>query len=235
MTKFSIVITTYQRKDGSTPLYLRRAIDSVFNQDYKNFMIFIIGDKYENNDEFVEICSSYNQEKMNYENLPFAAERDKYNDKNIIWSYGGCYANNYGINKAVDMGYEYVCHLDHDDEWLPNHLSSLNDAINRTNSLFLCTKSEYVSGRVLPEESSNLDIIPFIPRGGRLIHSSTCINFKKLPLRHRNIYEETGKVGQPGDYDLWERIGHYFTERNMMGHIVNKITCKHMEEGYEKR
>jgi len=54
-------------------------------------------------------------------------------------------------------------------------------------------------------------------------------------LRHRNIYEETGKVGQPGDYDLWERIAHYFNERNMEGHIVNKITCKHQEEGYEKR
>lgn len=194
---FAIVITTYQKKDGSTPFFLRRALDSIFNQDYENFMVFIIGDKYDDNQEFIDICSSYNQEKMNYENLPFAAERDKYTDKWIVWSYGGCYANNYGIDKSVNMGYEYICHLDHDDEWLPNHLSSLKNGIDKTNSLFLCTKSEYVSNIILPNNGSNLDLIPFIPSGGKLIHSSTCINFKKIPLRHRNIYEETGAVGQP--------------------------------------
>jgi glycosyltransferase involved in cell wall biosynthesis len=233
--KLAIVITTYQRKNGSTPFYLRRALDSVFNQDYKDFMVFIIGDNYEDNQEFIDICSSYNKEKINYENLPFAAERDKYTDKWIVWSYGGCYANNYGIDKSVNMGYEYICHLDHDDEWLPNHLSSLIYGIEKTNSLFLCTKSEYGSSAVLPSYSSDSDIIPFIPSGGKLIHSSTCINFKKIPLRHRNIYEETGVVGQPGDYDMWERIGKYLSSNGLNGHIINKITCKHLEEGYERR
>jgi glycosyltransferase involved in cell wall biosynthesis len=232
---FSIVITTYQKKDGSTPKLLRKALDSVFNQDYKDFMIFIIGDKYENNDEFLEICKSYDQEKIYYENLPFAAERDKYDDKWLIWSYGGCYANNYGINKSIDMGFEYVCHLDHDDEWLPNHLSSIKYAIDRTNSLFICTKSQYTNGTILPTQNSDLELIPFIPRGGQLIHSSTCINFKKIPLRHRNIYEETGSLGSPGDFDMWERIGHYLKINKLEGCIVNKITCKHLDEGYERR
>jgi glycosyltransferase involved in cell wall biosynthesis len=233
--KFAIVITTYQRKDGSTPFFLRRALNSVFNQDYDDFMVFIIGDKYEDNQEFIDICSSYNQEKINYENLPFAAERDKYTDKWIVWSYGGCYANNYGIDKSVSMGYEYICHLDHDDEWYPNHLSSLKYGIEKTNSLFLCTKSEYVGGAVLPNNKSNDELIPFIPRGGVLIHSSTCINFKKIPLRHRNIYEETGTIGQPGDYDMWERIGGYLSSNGLNGYIINKITCKHLEEGYERK
>ena len=235
MMKFSIVITTYQRGDGSTPNVLRRALDSVFAQDYKNFKVFVIGDKYENNQEFIDICSSYDQDKIYYENLPFAAERDKYTDKWVIWSYAGCYANNYGINKAVEMGYEYVCHLDHDDEWYPNHLSSLKDAIDKTNSPFLCTKSEYVMGKILPRIDSEQEIIPFIPGGGNLIHSSTCINFKRIPLRHRNIFEETGVRGVPGDWDLWDRMRDYFHANRMEGHIVNKITCKHLEEGYERR
>lgn len=233
--KFAIVITTYQRKDGSTPFFLRRALDSVFNQDYENFMIFIIGDKYEDNQEFIDICSSYNQEKINYENLPFAAERDKYTDKWAIWSYGGCYANNYGIDKSVEMGYEYICHLDHDDEWYPSHLSSLKYGIEKTNSLFLCTKSEYVSGTILPNNNTNTELIPFIPRGGSLIHSSTCINFKKIPLRHRNLYEETGVVGQPGDFDMWERIGGYLSSNSLTGYIINRVTCKHLEEGHERK
>lgn len=233
--KFSIVITTYQKKDGSTPHLLKRALDSVFKQDYQNFTIFVIGDKYEDNEEFVNICSSYSGNKIYYENLPFAAERDKYKDKWVIWSYGGCFANNYGINMSVNLGYDYVCHLDHDDEWLPNHLSLLKEAIDKTNSLFICTKSEYVGGSILPNVISEEKLIPFLPMGGKLIHSSTCINFKKIPLRHRNIFEETGQLGQPGDFDLWVRIREYLIENNLIGYIVNEITCKHLEEGYERK
>lgn len=129
--KFSIVITTYQRKDGTTPFYLKKAIDSVFEQDYQNFKIFIIGDRYENNEEFIDICSSYDKEKIYYENLPIAMERDKYTDKWLIWKYAGCNANNYGINKSIEMGYDYVCHLDHDDVWEKNHLSTLKKVLKK--------------------------------------------------------------------------------------------------------
>jgi glycosyltransferase involved in cell wall biosynthesis len=233
MIKFSIVITTYQRKDGSTPNVLKRALDSVFNQDYQNFKIYVIGDKYEDNSEFESIFTGYPKEKIYYENLPFAKERDNYKDKWLIWRYAGCFANNYGIDKSISDGFEYVCHLDHDDEWYPNHLSSLNNAIEKTNSLWLCTKSEYVSNKILPNINSNLELVPFLPIPEGLIHSSTCINFKKIPLRHRNVYEETGKMGLPGDADLWSRTAEYFRQNNLFGILVNKITCKHIDEGFE--
>jgi glycosyltransferase involved in cell wall biosynthesis len=235
MIKFSIVITTYQRKDGTTPIVLKRALDSVFNQDYDNFKIYIIGDKYEDNLEFERIFEEYPKDKIYYENLPFAYERDRLEDKWLVWSYAGCFANNYGINKSIIDGYEYVCHLDHDDEWYPNHLSSLNDAILKTNSLWLCTKSEYVSNRILPVNNSNLDLVPFNPIPQGLIHSSTCVNFRKIPLRHRNLYDETGKLGLPGDADLWLRMAEYLKRNNQTGILVNKVTCKHLEEGYERQ
>lgn len=234
MINFSIVITTYQRKDGTTPLMLKRALDSIFNQEYQNFKIYVIGDKYENNEEFELIFKNYPKDKIYYENLPIAYERDRYTDKWLIWSYAGCYANNYGINMSVIDGFEYICHLDHDDEWYPNHLSSLNQAIIETKSLWLCTKSEYIGGRILPNINGE-DLIPFLPVPKGLIHSSTCINFKKIPLRHRNVYEETGKIGLPGDADLWDRIAKFLNENNQTGCLVNKITCKHIEEGYERR
>lgn len=232
---FSIVITTYQKKDGTTPILLKRALDSIFSQEYQNFKVYIIGDRYENNDEFISICSSYDPKKMYYENLPFAFERDRYTDKWLIWSYAGCFANNYGINKAISDGFTYVCHLDHDDWWLPNHLTSLKMGIDRTNSPFICTKSEYVGGRILPEIISDQEFIDYLPMGGKLIHSSVCIDFKKIPLRHRNIYEETGRLGVPGDWDLWDRIGRFFKENNLIGCLINKVTCVHIEEGYERR
>ena len=61
---------------------------------------------------------------------------------------------------SVIDGFEYICHLDHDDEWYPNHLSSLNQAIIETKSLWLCTKSEYIGGRILPNINGE-DLIPF--------------------------------------------------------------------------
>jgi glycosyltransferase involved in cell wall biosynthesis len=233
--EFSIVIATYQRKDGSTPFYLRRCLDSIFNQDYQNFKVFIIGDRYENNEEFVSICESYDQSKIYYENLPVAAERDKYTDKMLVWKHGGTFACNHGVNKSIEMGYEYVCHLDHDDEWEPNHLSSLDDAIKKTGALFLCTKSLYVHGPILPKIDTHEELIHFYPAPERLIHSSVCINFKKIPLRYRNTYEETGFSRLPGDGDLWVRITEHLKEINSVGYLINKITCKHLEEGYEQK
>lgn len=234
MINFSIVITTYQRKDGNTPKYLKRALQSIFDQDYHLFKIYVIGDKYENNEEFESIFNEFPKDKIYFENLPIAHERDKYTDKTLIWKYGGCFANNYGINKSISDGYEYVCHLDHDDEWYPNHLSSLNDAIIKTNSLWLCTKSEYEHFMEYPMINSDLELVEFNPTPEGLIHSSTCINFKKIPLRHRNVFEETGLSGLPGDADLWYRIREYFNGNNLKGVLVNKVTCKHIEEGYEK-
>lgn len=231
---FAVVITTYQRKDGNTPFLLKRALNSIFNQDYGNFKIFVIGDKYEDNDEFLSIFKEFDNKKIYSENLPFAHERDKYEDKWLVWLYGGCYANNYGINRAVSDGFEYVCHLDHDDEWYPNHLSSLKKAIETTNALWLCTKSEYTRQQILPRINSSDEIIDFLPIPEGLIHSSTCINFNKIPLRHRNVYEETGEKGLPGDADLWFRMREFFQQNKIKSVLVNKVTCKHIEEGYER-
>lgn len=235
MINFSIVITTYQRNDGGTPMFLKRALDSVFKQDYQNFKIYVIGDKYEDNSEFESIFKDYPKDKIYYENLPFAYERDRFTDKWLIWKYAGVFANNYGINKSIIDGYEYVCHLDHDDEWYGNHLSELNDAILKTGALWLCTKSEYIANRILPVVNSKLELVPFNPVPEGLIHSSTCINFKKIPLRHRNVFDETGKSGLPGDADLWLRIAKYLTDTNQKGILVNKVTCKHVDEGFERK
>lgn len=231
---FAIVMATYQRKDGTTPFYLRRALDSIFNQDYQNFKIILIGDKYEDNQEFVNIVSEYDTNKIYYENLPIAAERDKYKDTWLIWKHAGCAAYNHAISKSIEMGYSYSCHLDHDDEWEYNHLSSLKDAIDKTNAPWLCTKSHYGGHTVLPIYDSNEELIPYYPTPNSLVHSSVCIDFKKIPLRYRNTYEEIGYSDLPGDADLWERLSEYLKENQLPSYLVNKITCKHMEEGYER-
>ena len=89
MIKFSIVITTYQRNDGTTPKVLKRALDSVFNQDYDNFKIYVIGDKYDNNSEFESIFQEYPKDKIYYENLDGEYLEQAYDFAMLIPGFSG--------------------------------------------------------------------------------------------------------------------------------------------------
>jgi glycosyltransferase involved in cell wall biosynthesis len=136
-----VTISTYQRSDGQTPHLLLRAIQSIVNQSYQNFKIFIIGDKYEDNTEFEAIINSFIEiaDKIVYENLHFAHERDKYLGINntALWNCGGANALNHANNLAKVHGITKVCHLDHDDIWLPNHLELIAKAILEKNNPML--------------------------------------------------------------------------------------------------
>jgi glycosyltransferase involved in cell wall biosynthesis len=234
--QFAIAVTTYQRKDGSTPLILKRALDSIFNQTYQYFKVFLIGDRYEDEDEIKKLLENYPQDKFYFRNLDVALERDFFDNKYALWSYGGVNARNNCVEDALFHGYEYVCHLDHDDWWYPEHLELINKCIEDTKSDWVCTKSTY-SGleRYLPYSKSNDFYIPFNPKWGTCIHSSVCMNFKKFPLRYRDIYSETKKIGLPADADLWERVNVFAKNNNLKCTFINKLTCRHDEEGYERR
>jgi glycosyltransferase involved in cell wall biosynthesis len=235
--KFSVVISTYQRDDKRSPELLKRALDSVFNQTYKNFKVFLIGDKYEDKNEILKIVSNYDTDKLFFENLSYAKERDKYvSNKSALWSYGGVNAMNYGVSKSLNDGYEYICHLDHDDWWLPNHLEEIKNCIVETGASWVCTKSTYRSENVfLPKLITNENYINFLPKSSTLIHSSVCMNFKHISLFYRDIYEITNKVGLPADADLWERTRDYIQNNNLKSYYINKLTCRHDEEGYSRK
>lgn len=234
--KLAIVMSTYKRKDGKSPFYVKRAIDSIFNQTYSEFKIFLIGDKYEQENEITEIISNYDANKIEFINLNEAVERDNYsNNKWALWSYGGVNAVNYGINIATSNGFDYICHLDHDDFWFNNHLNELAICINTFQPEWVCTKSNYTNNTILPTINSKEKYVEFLPLSEGVIHSSVCFNFKKIPLKYEDIYKKTGKIGLPADADLWQRMKTYIIENNLKSILINKITCNHIEEGYERR
>lgn len=234
--KIGIVIPTYQRLDGKTYEFLERCLISIKNQTFKNYKVFLIGDYYENNEEFINISTTIiDEDKITYVNLPHAEERSQYTDnKWALWSYGGTTATNYGINLALKNGYEFICHLDHDDFWETNHLSTISNAIENTDSPFVFTKSKYNSS-FLPKIESSEELILFYPWYGELIHSSVCMNFKRIPLFYRDLFKETGVVGLPGDGDLWNRVTDFMLNNNLKSYFINKLTCVHDEEGYTRR
>ena len=223
----AIKIPTYQRSDGRTPEVLTRALESIKSQTYQNYRVYLIGDKYEDNDEFLRLASIIDPDKIYVENLPYAKEREKYTG-HALWCTGGVNANNHAIDRILNDGIDYICHLDHDDWWEPNHLEEIAKAIDSTDCGFILTKSYYRSySHILP----TLESSPFFPRVGDLIHSAVCINFKRINLRYRDLIEEQG-IQYVADGDMWERISEYMKLNNINGMLINKLTCNHLEEGF---
>lgn len=237
MTKFGIVISTYQRPDGKTPYFLNRCLNSVKNQTYQNFKVFLIGDKYEDDNEFNNLgVDIIDEDKLFKLNLEHAEEREKYltENKSALWSYGGCNASNTGIDKALeDDEIEYICRLDHDDYWGPKHLMNFNELIETYSPDWMCSVSSYLNG-FLPVLNQSYITTPFFPGHALCIKSSTCINQRTIPLRTRDLYKETGRVGLPGDADLWVRTTKYIKENSLKSMAINELTCFHDEEGYSK-
>jgi GT2 family glycosyltransferase len=100
--KLGIGIATYLRKDGKSKFFLERCLNHIKKQTHQDYKVFLIGDKYENHDEFLNLCHSIiDPDKIYFENLPYAKERDIYTDNpNNLWCAGGCNAMNLGVEKA---------------------------------------------------------------------------------------------------------------------------------------
>ena len=180
--KISIVIATYYRQDGKTSEYLRRALDSIFNQTHQDFKIYLIGDRYEESEEIEEIVSLYDNEKLYFKNLDVAKERDFHQNKYALWSYGGVNAANVGIDISLSEGNEYICRIDHDDYWTPNHLEMINKCIEETGSVWMCTKSSYVNNRTLPNMRTTALFIDFLPFQLISVFDAKLILFNYLPI-----------------------------------------------------
>lgn len=98
--KVSCVIITHNRIG-----YLKRAVNSVVNQIYKNIEIFVIDDASDDGTE--AYGEELNKIGINYIRI---------NKKD---SKGGNYARNLGIQHSTG---EYVAFLDDDDYWLPDKI-----------------------------------------------------------------------------------------------------------------
>ena len=231
-----VTIHTYQRADGKTPIFLTKAIQSVINQSYQNYKIFIVGDKYEDDSEFKDIIEGFVEiaDKIVYENLDFAHERDKYLGVNntALWNCGGANALNHANNLAKSNGITKVCHLDHDDVWLPNHLEVIAKAIaEKNNPAFIHTLSQYLDNAVFPQMIWDGKIIEHYPSYCNLIHSSVYYDLEQVHLSYRDMYEEMGIIF-PSDGDMWEMIKEKCQKENLKSYVIREVTCVHDKENH---
>ncbi len=104
MPFFSIIIPTYNRAH-----IIKRPIESVINQTYSDWELIIVDDG--STDDTKVIVDSYQDERIRYiwqENQERNAARSK------------------GISVALA---EWICFIDSDDEYYPNHLATFFEAI----------------------------------------------------------------------------------------------------------
>lgn len=231
-----ITIHTYQRADGQTPSLLRRTIQSIINQSYQKYKIFIVGDKYEDNQEFESIIKSFVEiaDKVVFENLSFAHERDKYLGINntALWNCGGANALNHANNLAKAHGITKVCHIDHDDFWLPNHLELIARTIaEKNNPSFIYTLSRYLNNPVFPQMEVDGQAVEHYPSYCSLIHSSVYMDLEQIHLPYRDLWAEEGRYF-PSDGDMWERIKSKCVSENLKSYVIREVTCIHEQENY---
>ncbi len=122
----SVVIPTYNRAG-----MLKRAIESVLRQSYKNFEIIVIDDN--SRDKTKETMKSFNDDRIRYIK----------NKENL----GGSAARNIGIKNAKHY---YIAFLDDDDEWLPKKLEKQVKLLNFLSKDFCgvyCGTARYKDGK----------------------------------------------------------------------------------------
>ena len=220
--KFSIVTATYRKLDGSTYAHLKNTLTSLKNQTYDNYKLFLIGDNYIDNEELLELSKIIPKEKIYVKNLPTAVEREQYSGRDL-WCYGGQNANITGIKQALKEGGDYLCQLDHDDMFFPDHLETIYDCIQKTKTNFIATKC-----------GSYPNIPPiglytkYRPVSSRLFKVSVCLNQKYYCILPRSIPEMKERYGRiyACDADLWNQINEFMEKRNEHGVFIDKITCR---------
>lgn len=124
----TVIIPTYNR--GSL---LKRAVDSVLNQTYKNIEIIVVDD-----------CSTDNTEKImkDYNQISFI----KY--IKLTKNSGACVARNVGIKNAKG---NIIAFLDSDDEWL-------NDKLEKQYNYMIKNNVSVVTCNYLYEKNNNYKI-----------------------------------------------------------------------------
>lgn len=175
---FAIVIPTYKRKNGETPNHMKNVADFISKQTYQNYHIFLIGDNYEDEEEFKQLISLFPSDKIYSYNNKSSYREDYFESNNNKWAIGGVMALKHGVSKAKELNYKYYVHLDDDDTWTLDKLENHKKVIDQfPKSDFIFHGSKY-GNMILPIEHKeyNLDYNNLKPRSCNIVHSSNCLS-----------------------------------------------------------
>ncbi len=133
---FSILIPVY-----NVEKYLRECVDSVLSQDYSDYEIILCDDG--STDQSGAICDEY---------------ANKYDKVKVIHKENQGLLLTRRVAIKASQG-QYIMHVDSDDYMLPNCLSTVKDAIDRTGADMVIWKMIY--GKKDPKDKELISPIPF--------------------------------------------------------------------------
>ena len=186
--KVSVLMPVYNTNED----YLRKAIESILNQTFKNFEFIIINDGSTNNAE--DVILSYNDSRIKY-----------------------LKQENQGIVSALNSGWEeaqgeYIARMDSDDISYPTRLEKqINFMDNNPNvALVGCFARIIPSGKIiiLPKEIKLIDLLADCP----LIHPTILFrktDFEKYNLKYREGFEYAE------DYYFYAQAQRFFNIANL--------------------
>lgn len=212
----SAIITTHNRCE-----LLKRAIESVLKQTYKDLECIVISDA--STDGTDDYCQTL---PIRFISIPKEESR------------GGNYARNLGIKAARG---EYIAFLDDDDYWLETKIEKQVELIERTGcELVHCGRINEV---ITPKGVQMIERLPEPSRKGDLSKSiltnvcttTTCMLVKRQALIEIGLFDEklrfwqeydlTIRLAQRGPFDFVnECLSVYRIDKSDPGRLTNKYT-----------
>lgn len=203
----SVIITTYKRE---MPV-LKRAIDSIINQSYKNIEILIINDFYPYKEQIDKLINSYN-------NIIYTIKIF-----HNIHNKGACYSRNIGLKNAQG---KYIAFLDDDDEWTSDKLKEQYSLMKENTAMVYCSGLNiYANGK-----TSEMTFIKEYPKERQLenLLSGNYMGGCSFPLIKTDVLRKLGgfdeSLPSSQDFDLWIRI----TESYDVGFINKPLVLYHI-------
>ena len=198
---FSIVMPTYNRAE-----WLTHSISSVMRQSFTDWELIVIDDG--SADQTGVVVNSFRDNRVRY---LYQAHGEK------------SAARNRGIQHASG---KYVCFLDSDDEYLPDHLSTLyNNLITLGEPVALLFVNTLFNGKKLPDKQED-----------GLLQKNPAVFFLKYPVGnprvcvHKSILDQNqfdARLSHGEDVHLWIRIS---TAYRIIHLPVYTVNCSLHEE-----
>ena len=207
---FSVIIPAYNAEN-----FIKRSIQSVLNQTFSDFELIVVNDG--SKDATYETAKSVLDERL--------LVIDKTNE-------GVSVARNTGIQKAKG---KYLCFLDADDEYLPEHLMILYEAIqNYKSQSFFATRfcismmednEKIIAPRVSGKTVYYGNVIEQMFHNSELIWTG-CVCIHKEMFDRYGMFEPGIKLGE--DTDMWRRV---YLHTGLVA--IDMVTVKRNRDGSE--
>lgn len=185
---FSIITPAYNAEK-----FIIRGIESVLNQTFDDFELIVVDDG--STDRTLERLKTINDER-----LVVISQSNR----------GVSVARNTGISHAHG---EFVCFLDADDEYRPNHLEHLagliakNPSRNFFATRFCVSRRTNNKGIVIPHTTGDVtyyeDAVRWTLKDNKKIWTG-CVCIRRKMFEKYGVFEPGVKLGE--DIDMWRRI-----------------------------